>query len=593
MVLTSVIMGCTSPLFDFRPDKTEIEPFVKDASRGETTFVGDLAGPWGVNWLKVESIALVTNLRNTGSDPPPSPQRSRLVGEMKQHDVEHPDDVLALPSTSMVIVTAYLPPGVEKDDPLDLEVTTRSRSETTSLASGYLMFSRLRQIEVMGNALQTGHEAAQAEGPILVDSIFEGEEDKSFLTRGMVLGGGRAMQNRPLGLSIRDGNHSIKTSTLIGSAVNKRFYLKGGVGGHRGVATPKTNRFIELLIPPQYKHNIGRYLRVVANIPVRDTPSAMVKRLGLLERQLLEPTTAAAAALRLEAIGAEAEPTLLKGLESEFFECRFYAAEALAYLRRVEAVPALSEAAASKPQFRWHALAALTVMHDIEAVEALAELMSNPSAETRYGAFRALYTRNPQDPMVEGHLLDGKFNLHVAPSLGEPMVHFARTRRAEVVVFGREATVRPTEFLYAGPHIMITPLGPGRLKISRFSPGQSDLRLECNDRVPDMIAGIVKAGGGYGEVLAAMRTAEKEGLFAGRVAVNATPMPGRNYYASASEADGSERTASPLPELYQTRSSQSEQEIRETMADQIEYEEEEPEPKRGFFDKVSGWFMPE
>ena len=40
--------------------------------------VGDYCGSWGTDFKKVEAIGLVTNLNNTGSDPPPSQARESL-----------------------------------------------------------------------------------------------------------------------------------------------------------------------------------------------------------------------------------------------------------------------------------------------------------------------------------------------------------------------------------------------------------------------------------------------------------------------------------------------------------------------------------
>ena len=62
--------GCSSPLFLAQsPDVGEFEKLVEEES--ETKFVGDLAAPWGDRWLKIEGVALVTQLNGTGGNPPP------------------------------------------------------------------------------------------------------------------------------------------------------------------------------------------------------------------------------------------------------------------------------------------------------------------------------------------------------------------------------------------------------------------------------------------------------------------------------------------------------------------------------------------
>jgi len=61
--------------------------------------------------------------------------------------------------------------------------------------------------------------------------------------------------------------------------------------------------------------------------------------------------------------------------------------------------------------------------------------------ETRYGAFRALRTLNPRDPLVQGEQLNDSFWLHrVAPNT-PPLVHISSTHRAEIatrVLEGRQ-----------------------------------------------------------------------------------------------------------------------------------------------------------
>src|SRR5882757_347658 len=134
--------GCATPLF--RGQTPEIETVAPVEKK--TEMVGDYTRPRGLHPIKLESIALVTKLDNTGSDPPPSEQRQMLIAEMQSHDVRQADGILASPTTSMVYVRTFLPPGVQKGDPLDVDVRIPLRSETTSLRGGWLMQTRLRQM---------------------------------------------------------------------------------------------------------------------------------------------------------------------------------------------------------------------------------------------------------------------------------------------------------------------------------------------------------------------------------------------------------------------------------------------------------------
>ncbi|CAN0369507.1 unnamed protein product, partial [Ectocarpus sp. 4 AP-2014] len=196
------------------------------------------------------------------------------------------------------------------------------------------------------------------------------------------------------------------------------------------VAEAKTEEFVALKIHPRYKDNIARFVRVIRSLPLSESASELQERLVLLENQLLDPLTASTAALRLAAIGGDqAVEKLLLGIQSTDPEVRFYAAEALAYLDKTEGVAALADAARDEPAFRAHALTALSAMDDVVAYDALRSLLASESAETRYGAFRALWAMNPNDPMLGKDRLGGAFGYHVLDPGGPPMVHATRSGR--------------------------------------------------------------------------------------------------------------------------------------------------------------------
>src|SRR4029079_2367161 len=181
---------------------------------------------------------------------------------------------------------AYLPPGVQKGDPLDVEVRIPARCETTSLRGGWLMQTRLRQMEVLGGQMLRGNIDGLAQGDVLVDAVFDGTTDKVHETRGRILGGGSSLLTRELGLAISKNDASIRTSALIGKAINQRFFaLDSGV--KKGVANPERDDFLSLTVAPRYKNNLARYLRVILHIPLRENPVERLERLKLLEKKLL------------------------------------------------------------------------------------------------------------------------------------------------------------------------------------------------------------------------------------------------------------------------------------------------------------------
>jgi hypothetical protein len=602
----AALSGCTTPLMRGQSPEVDVP-----SDENQLEMVGDYTRPYGLKWLRLESVALVTNLPNTGSDPPNGPARDRLKAEMMTHEVRDADKVLASPTTSLVLCTAYLPPGAQKGDPFDVLVSVPSRSQTTSLRGGWLMPTRMRQIQVLGGSVHSGSVDGLAKGDLVVDAVYEGADDKVLETRARLLGGGVSLVNRVLGLAIAKDGASVRMSTLIGAAINGRFHTFDA-GVKKGAAVPKRDNYIELSLSPRYQYNLARYLRVIRNIALRETPVERIERLQLLERKLLEPATAAGAALQLEAIGQEATGALKQGIAASDPEVRFYAAEALAYLDQPEAAGPLGQAARDESAFRWHALTALATMTHVSALDALNELLHVESIETRYGAFRALRTRNASDPATKGELLGGSFRYHVIPTSGEPLIHIARSRLPEIVVFGHEQRLKPPKFLFAGREIMVTTLDSGELKVGRFQAGQDTQYQTCSTELDKLIRTIVSLGGGYAEVIQCLQEARQAGCLEARLAVEALPRPNRKFYreddplpeapledAGGNDPDGvspaplvERRAATPAPELFadglQSASDrQNERPESRASAGEPYVAPQYGQPKPGFFDRLN------
>ena len=365
-----MVLGCAGPAI--RSQSPELEALV--AVESATQLVGDYASPWGLNSQRIERAALVTGLSDTGSDPPPDPRRQMLLEDMQARGVVDPNRLLASRSTALAWVRGTLHPGIRKGDRFDVIVEVPGNHDTTSLSGGWLMESRLVEMAVLGNRIRDGHTLGVAEGPLLVDPVSTGAVDSVATLRGRVPGGGIALTSRSIGLSIHPEHRSVGLSKRIGDCINQRFHaIIRGV--KRGVATPKTDRFIELEVPEVYRNNLGRYVSVLRSLAVAEPSGNRHARLELLSRQLEDPVTAPRAALRLEAIGKEAIGTLREGLESTDAEVRFVSAEALAYLGESLAAERLAEASRDLRSARPKALAALAILDDANGIDALRSLL--------------------------------------------------------------------------------------------------------------------------------------------------------------------------------------------------------------------------
>ena len=176
--------------------------------------------------------------------------------------------------------------------------------------------------------------------------------------------------------------------------------------------------------------------------------------------------------MRLEAIGDDQSKQILKqGIGSKDPEVRFYSAEALAYLDDTSAVGVLGEVARDEPSFRVNALAALSAMDDASAYEALRSLLEVKSAETRYGAFRALCAMNSHDGFLHDEFLSNQFHYHVLDVPGPEMVHVTQSHLPEIVLFGKDQKLQMPFMLDAGKSIMVNGMKGDKITVSKFATG--------------------------------------------------------------------------------------------------------------------------
>ncbi|BBO31660.1 flagellar basal body P-ring protein FlgI [Lacipirellula parvula] len=538
-VVSPLATGCMGPIF--RPQSPDAAlSTIEDGALDGSQLVSAVAHPYGMNFVKVENVALVTGLAGTGEDPAPSPQRAALLAELNRREIANPNEILSSPNTALVLVRGYLRPGIQAGDRFDIEVRTPSRTDTTSLRGGWLMETQLSEVAVLGGALRNGHDIAVCQGAILVDPSADIENNPALMVQGRVLNGGVATKSRQLGLILDHSHQSIRLSQMTAKAVSDRFHTY--VDGRRtGVATPQTDEYIELIIHPRYKDNIGRYMRVVRSIAIRESAQQRLDRLKLLEGQLLDPVTSETAALRLEAIGgAEAIEILKKGSLASDSEVRFYAAEALAYLDVTEAVEPLAKAATDEPAYRVAAFSALGAMEDGASSEALTKLLGVKSAETRYGAFRALSTMAVVDPLVRGESLNGKFRYHRLDVGGPPMIHVTSSHRPEIVLFGPDHQFKLPLVLDAGPRILVNGLKGDKITVSRFGPNNPTEQRIVSANVDEVIRAIIDLGGDYPDVVQMLRKAKETGALPSRYCENALPEVGRTPDRSDSKSDSKE-----------------------------------------------------
>src|SRR5262249_53035242 len=139
------------------------------------------------------------------------------------------------------------------------------------------------------------------------------------------------------------------------------------------------------------------------------------------------------------------------------------------------------------------------------------------SAETRYGAFRTLWTIDKDDEFILGQPMNnGAFTLHVVKTPGEPMVHLSTHRAPECVIFNDQLGLRRPLRLSAGRHIMLTAsAGSDTVTISRFEVGADDRQVTCSTRVADIVQTISRLGASYPDVAQMLMQADRQSTILG------------------------------------------------------------------------------
>jgi hypothetical protein len=511
----------------------------------EIKTIGDVTTVGNADPVPVSGVGLVYGLEGTGGDAPAGSYRTLLEHQLQQQSIEHVRDVLASPNCSMVLVSALIPPGVHKGDPLDIEVTLPPQSKTTSLRGGYLRECLLYNYETTrnlspnfqgSNQLLLGHPYAKAEGPLLV-GFGEGDE-QAKLRQGRIWGGGHSKIDRPFYLIFNNDQQRAPVVQHAADRINETFH-----GPNRGsladIATAKTNAYLLLRIPQQYKYNLPRYLRVVRLIPLRDLPPANSPYRHRLAEQLLDPAHTVTAALRLEALGSESIPTLKQGLASSHAIVRFASAEALAYLGSPASGEELAAQVEHQPMLRAFSLTAMASLDEAVSHVKLRELLSVPVAETRYGAFRALRVLDDRDPAVKGDLLNNSFWLHhVAPD-STSLVHLSTSGRAEVVLFGQDAYLTPPFSFLAGEFTVTASRDDQNCTISRLSVHHGTGRRQCSLKMDDVLHCLADMGGMYPEVVELVRQIADYQCVSCPIAFDALPQA-VSVYELAKGATGTE-----------------------------------------------------
>jgi flagellar basal body P-ring protein FlgI len=275
MLTLLALLGCTSLQTRSQLDD-DSEHYAIETIRDKVT-VGN-AVP-----IAVGGIGLVVGLEGTGGDCPPDSWREILENELRKEGHQDTRKILASPENAMVYVSGLIPPGTSKGDRIDLEVLLPRNSRATSLRGGYLHKCYLFNYDFAERlapsadpngprGLLRGHPLVVAEGNLLVGMGHTDEDESASLKRGRIWGGGRCLAPTTFSLVLNPNEQYARVAALVAERINETF--QAGFRGDPGtsVAEAKDKYSIALHVPPQYRLNRPRFLRVVLDIPYTPDP---------------------------------------------------------------------------------------------------------------------------------------------------------------------------------------------------------------------------------------------------------------------------------------------------------------------------------
>jgi hypothetical protein len=518
----------------------------------DSTTIGSKSTVGNTEPIPVSGVGLVSNLPGTGSSAPPGGWRNMLEQSLKKQGVTNVREFLDDPQrrTSLVLVSALIPPGARKGELIDVEITLPEESKTTSLKGGYLHHCELYTYDTTGNIramlregkrigpsgdLKLGDVWAVASGELIAgqflprradvpEEVEKDAEGRPLYRSARIWGGARVTRSRPYHILLNPADQNPRMAAIVAERLNSTFH--NATDASHKVADAKTRELILVHVPYPYRNNHYRFLLVARHVPILPTPPQSLYR-RRLEDELLDPATCLTAAIKLEALGMSSIRPLRVGLESTSPWVRFAAAEALAYLGQSDGAAELARLAEEHPALRAPALKALAALDDAAAADRLVDLMGRTDPELRYGAFLALRLADDQHPAVRGMPIHRSYHLHlVAP--GTPgMVHLTSGRRAEIVLFGDDVLFRGPFTLPIGTEYTVKVPGSGSATLTRIVKVKDEWverQVNCSADVGSVLIALGQMGGGYAEAVELIRRADAAGVLSSSVLVDAIPL---------------------------------------------------------------------
>ncbi|MEP0846249.1 MAG: flagellar basal body P-ring protein FlgI [Phycisphaerae bacterium] len=469
--LLGAIAGCSDASWDkwLPKNKPPPEPAPKAAAEVSPVLVDTIGAKTvlgSVQPVILRGFGVVVGLGQDGGSDCPTTVREYLIDYFQREYAPDgaggtrprvsPQKLLESPDSAVVQIMGIVQGGARKGARFDLQVEALG-TQTRSLEGGLLLPCALRIFDASasGRGMLAGQTLARAQGPVYTKpGGHDANGSRPNVRRGMVLGGGMTLEDRPARLLLNEPSYAL--ARRMENRINERF------GQSPPAAEAVSMGYIQISTPAAYAERPERYLQLAAHLYLENSPGYVEQRM----RELLEQIRAASdrlnsIALIWEGIGPTAIPSIQPLYSDPDARVRLFAARAGVRLGDASAVPVLAALATERGGA--HQLDAVRELAECGLTPAalrLASLLDHGDGSLRIAAYEGLRRfrhpsivsrsyPSPLDPRQPSLTLD------VVDSSGPPLIYVRQSREPLIAVFGKNTAVHVPVF-YSHPREWVT-----------------------------------------------------------------------------------------------------------------------------------------
>ncbi|MBN2180700.1 MAG: flagellar basal body P-ring protein FlgI [Sedimentisphaerales bacterium] len=477
--------------------------------------------------VSIEGYGLVGGLKGTGSMECPSQIRNYLIRymmkEVPNNTLSTADKLLDSTDTAVVLIEAVMPVIDAKDRYFDVVVSALPGTQTTSLEGGWLFPAEMK---IKGSFGITTDVLADVEGPVFTDKIDTRNIDKRT---GYILGGGKCLTEYKVGLVLKKPDFELTND--IRNRLNGRF--------GRDVARAVLRGRIEVTVPAKYQEQKGKFISIIREMYLYDTPEANRARIDMLIRQLAISPESDEIENALEAIGNGSLAGLVSLLNESDERVRLRAARCMLSLGNNTGLQTLRQIALDRRSaYRLQALDALVTNAGSEAASSVARAMlGDEDMNIRIAAYEQL--RKLDDFAVTSEIIDRSFFLEQIGRSERKTIFVTRSGQPRIVLFGAPIYCNRDIFVQspdgqltinaaAGQeNVLLIRSHPKRTGVITQAKSSYDLgdivRTFCMESVTEGRTGRGGLGVSYAEIIALLKKMSDKGAI--NAEFHAGPLP--------------------------------------------------------------------